>query len=145
MKHSYSSGKLCSEKFHFRRRKNRGSKGTELNDIEILQVEQYICARMLFRPAVFLAASRVGLQNHPKIKGTRNNYFKTRGYCSSTKVKSPFIWRRFYATWPRAGLFRRWVTKPGLVQNLNSNMKALKANSVSFSLSTIRCWMLQKE
>ena len=25
---------------------------------EILQVEQYICARMLFRPAVFLAASR---------------------------------------------------------------------------------------
>ena len=29
------------------------------------------------------------------------------------------------------------LIKPRLVQNLNSNMKALKANSVSFSLSTI--------
>ena len=64
---------------------------------------------MHFRPAAFLAAPRVGLQNHLKIKGTRNNYFKTRGYCSSTKVKSPFKLRRFYATWPRAGLFQSWV------------------------------------
>ena len=35
-----------------------------------------------------------------KIKGTRNYYFKTIGYCSRTKVKSSLILRRFYATWP---------------------------------------------
>ena len=39
-------------------------------------------------------------KKHLKIKGTRNYYFKTIGYCSRTKVKSPLILRRFYATWP---------------------------------------------
>ena len=47
------------------------------------------------------ALSWAGLQKkHLKIKGTRNYYFKTIGYCSRTKVKSPLILRRFYATWP---------------------------------------------
>ena len=36
-----------------------------------------------------------------KIKGTRNYFFETRECCSRTKVKSPLIFRRFYATWPR--------------------------------------------
>ena len=43
-------------------------------------------------------------KKHLKIKGTRNYYFKTIGYCFRTKVKSPHILRRFlrrfYATWP---------------------------------------------
>ena len=42
-----------------------------------------------------------GCKKHLKIKGTRSYYFKTIGYyCSRTKVKSPLILRRFYATWP---------------------------------------------
>ena len=41
-----------------------------------------------------------GCKKHLKIKGTRNYYFKTIGYCFRTKVKSPLILRRFYATWP---------------------------------------------
>ena len=41
-------------------------------------------------------------KRHLKIKGTRNYYFKTIGYCSRTKVKSSLILRRFYATWPWA-------------------------------------------
>ena len=46
--------------------------------------------------------TRVGLQkNILKIKGTRNYYFKTIGYCSRTKVKSPLILIGFYATGPR--------------------------------------------
>ena len=40
-----------------------------------------------------------GCKKHLKIKGTRNYYFKTIGYCSRTKVKSSLILRRFYATW----------------------------------------------
>ena len=36
---------------------------------------------------------------HLKVKGTRNYYFKTIGYCFRTKVKSPLILRRPYATW----------------------------------------------
>ena len=32
-------------------------------------------------------------QKHLKIKGTRNHYFKTIGYCSRTKVKIPLILR----------------------------------------------------
>ena len=39
-------------------------------------------------------------KKHLKIKGAHNYYFKTIGYCSSSKVKSPLILRRFYATWP---------------------------------------------
>ena len=50
------------------------------------------------------AMSWAELQKHLKIKGTRNYYFKTIGYCFRTKVKSPHILRRFlrrfYATWP---------------------------------------------
>ena len=38
---------------------------------------------------------------HLKIKGTRNYYFKTIGYCFRTKVKSPLILRMSYATWPQ--------------------------------------------
>ena len=38
-------------------------------------------------------------KKHLKIKGTRNFYFKTIGYCCRTKVKSSLILRRFYATW----------------------------------------------
>ena len=41
-----------------------------------------------------------GCKKYLKIKGTRNYYFKTIGYCSRTKVKSSLILRRFYATWP---------------------------------------------
>ena len=43
-----------------------------------------------------------GCKKHLKIKGTLNNYFKTIGYCSRTKVKSSLTLRRFYATWPWA-------------------------------------------
>ena len=39
-------------------------------------------------------------KTHLKIKGAGNYYFKTIGYCSRTKVKSPLILRRFSATWP---------------------------------------------
>ena len=39
-------------------------------------------------------------KRHLKIKGAHNYYFKTIGYCSSSKVKSRLILRRFYATWP---------------------------------------------
>ena len=52
---------------------------------------------------ISVAESWVVLQKHLKIKGTRNYSFKTRGYCSRTKVESPFILRRFYATWPWIG------------------------------------------
>ena len=41
-----------------------------------------------------------GCKKFLKIKGTRNYYFKTIGYCSRTKVKSSLMLRRFYATWP---------------------------------------------
>ena len=41
-------------------------------------------------------------KKHLKIKGTRNYYFKTIGYCSRAKVKSSLILRKFYATWPWA-------------------------------------------
>ena len=41
-----------------------------------------------------------GCKKHLEIEGTRAYYFKTIGYCSRTKVKSPLIQRRFYATWP---------------------------------------------
>ena len=42
-----------------------------------------------------------GCKKYFKIKGTRNYYFKTLGYCSPTKLNSSLILRRFYATWPR--------------------------------------------
>ena len=42
-----------------------------------------------------------GCKKYLKIKGTRNYYFKTLGYCSITKVNSSLISRTFYATWPR--------------------------------------------
>ena len=42
-----------------------------------------------------------GCKKYLTIKGTRNYYFKTLGYCSITKVNSSLISRRFYATWPR--------------------------------------------
>ena len=42
-----------------------------------------------------------GCKKHLKIKETRNYSFKTIGFCPRTKVKSPLILRRFYATWPR--------------------------------------------
>ena len=42
-----------------------------------------------------------GCKKYFKIKGNRNYYFKTLGYCSITKVNSSLILRRFYATWPR--------------------------------------------
>ena len=42
-----------------------------------------------------------GCKKYLEIKGTRNYYFKTLGYCSITKVNSSLIFRRFYATWPR--------------------------------------------
>ena len=36
-----------------------------------------------------------GCKKYLKIKGTRNYYFKTLGYCSITKVNSSLISRRF--------------------------------------------------
>ena len=42
----------------------------------------------------------MGCKKHLKIKGNRNYYFKTIGYCSRTKVKSSLMLRGFYATWP---------------------------------------------
>ena len=71
-----------------------------------------------------------GLQKHLKIKGTRNYYFKTIGYCSRTKVKSSPILRRFYATWPWAltlglkcyylwELYHAWVLVITLVLSTN--------------------------
>ena len=47
------------------------------------------------------SAPRSGCKKYLKIKGTRNYYFKTLGYCSITKVNSSLISRTFYATWPR--------------------------------------------
>ena len=47
----------------------------------------------------FLLLLGRGCKKHLKIKGTRNYYFKTVGYCFKTKVKSSLILRRFYATW----------------------------------------------
>ena len=43
-----------------------------------------------------------GCKKHLEINGTRHYYFKTIGYCSRTKFKSPLILRRFYATWPKS-------------------------------------------
>ena len=48
----------------------------------------------------FLLLLGRGCKKHLKIKGTRNYYFKTIGYCSRTKVRSSLILRWFYATWP---------------------------------------------
>ena len=48
----------------------------------------------------FLLLLGRGCKKHLKIKGTRNYYFKTVGYCSRTKGKSSLILRKFYATWP---------------------------------------------
>ena len=42
----------------------------------------------------------LGCKKHLKIKGTRNCNFKTIGYCSRKKLKSPLILRRFNATYP---------------------------------------------
>ena len=50
----------------------------------------------------FLLLLGRGCKKHLKIKGTRNYYFKTIGYCSITKVKSSLILRGFYVTWPWA-------------------------------------------
>ena len=50
----------------------------------------------------FLLLLYRGCKKHLKIKGTRNYYFKTIGYCSRTKVKSSLILRGFYLTWPWA-------------------------------------------
>ena len=50
----------------------------------------------------FLLLLHRGCKKHLKIKGTRNYYFKTIGYCSRTKVKSSLILRGFYVTWPWA-------------------------------------------
>ena len=46
------------------------------------------------RPS-FLSRPRSGCKKHLKIKGIRNYYFKTIGYCSKTKVKRLLILRRF--------------------------------------------------
>ena len=43
----------------------------------------------------FLSCPGSGCKKHVKIKGIRNYYFKTIGYCSRTKVKRPLILRRF--------------------------------------------------
>ena len=51
---------------------------------------------------VTLSLTYLSCKKHLKIKGIRNYYFKTIGYCSKTKVKSSLILRRFYATWPWA-------------------------------------------
>ena len=45
--------------------------------------------------------SESGCIKHLKIKGTRNYYFKTISCCFRTKIKSPLILRKLYATWPR--------------------------------------------
>ena len=47
----------------------------------------------------YLISVAEGCKKHRKIKGTRNYYFKTIGYCSRTKVESSLILRRFHATW----------------------------------------------
>ena len=56
------------------------------------------------REPVYRLCPGPGCKKHLKIKGTRNYYFKTIGYCFRTKLKSPLILRRFlrrfYATWP---------------------------------------------
>ena len=46
-------------------------------------------------PPSFLSRPGSGCKKHLKIKGIRNCYFKTRGYCFRTKVKRPLILRRF--------------------------------------------------
>ena len=64
-----------------------------------------------------------GCKKHLKIKGTRNYYFKTIGYCSRTKVKSSLTLRRFLCnlalilrwrgkTWNRGGWSRGTRTSP---------------------------------
>ena len=71
-----------------------------------------------------------GCKKHLKIKGTRNYYFKTIGYCSRAKVKSSLILRKFYATWPWAltlglkcyylwELYHAWVLVITLVLSTN--------------------------
>ena len=64
-------------------------------------------ARRTRNPGVrgFESGSGSGCLKHLKIKGTRNYYFKTIGYCFRTKDKSPLILQRLYATgrWPLAG------------------------------------------
>ena len=59
--------------------------------MSLISVKFHSCANRLS-----LLVSRVGLQ-----KTSRNYSFKTIGFCPRTKVKSPLILRRFYATWPR--------------------------------------------
>ena len=73
----------------------------------VLSMSHFSCVRLPQMEPTFITdeifiTPGSGCKKHLKIKGTRNYYFKTIGYCSRTKVKSSLILRRFYATWPWA-------------------------------------------
>ena len=67
----------------------------------------YIPQKFAFTYA-YVATPGSGCIKHFKIKGTRNFYFKTIGYCFRTKVTSPLILRRLYATWPTSLEIGSW-------------------------------------
>ena len=67
-----------------------------------------------------------GYKKHPKIKGTRNYYFQTIGYCSRTKVKHSCILRRFYTTWPWPLIIPyTWVAALTLIKKIIRMVKKL--------------------
>ena len=65
----------------------------------ICEVSYFRVDHRVLQASIVELLSRLGL--HQKIKGARNYYFKTIDYCFRTKVKSPLVLRRLYATWPR--------------------------------------------
>ena len=93
-----------------------------------------------------------GRKKHLKIKGTRNYYFETIGYCSKTKVNSSLITRRFYATWPWAltfglkwELYHAWVLVITLVLSTNvsrSTMGLVWINKIWAKTKTIQVQLL---
>ena len=86
----------------------------------------WVCLLVLIFPP--LSSPRSGCKKHLKNKETRHYYFKTICYCSKTKVKSPLILRRFYATWPWTLKFTHLFTLGLLEINITSSLLSLECH-----------------